>query len=95
MICQTTRKGNECAFMTPRGCSYNGGSCYQIVESCNGCGRVVSHEAGWYCAKYPEPEKKWRHGQCNLATHVAGSAADAKAAKINPIKASKRGTGRK
>ncbi|MFW6334313.1 MAG: PxxKW family cysteine-rich protein, partial [Desulfosalsimonas sp.] len=53
MICQTTRKGQECAFMTPQGCSYNGGSCYQVVESCNGCGRVVSYETGWFCAKYP------------------------------------------
>ncbi|MFW6284572.1 MAG: PxxKW family cysteine-rich protein [Desulfosalsimonas sp.] len=95
MICQTTRKGMECAFMTADGCVYNGGTCYQIVESCNGCGRTVSYESGWYCSKCPEPEKKWKNGVCNLATHVSNTVADTKAAKINPIKASKRGAGKK
>lgn len=94
MICQTTRKGQECAFMTKDGCVYNGGSCYQIVESCNGCSRVVSYETGWYCGKCPEPEKKWKNGNCNLATHIADESAKAKNAKVNPIKASKRGGGR-
>ena len=36
MICTTIRKGQDCAFMTAQGCSYNGRSCYPIVEQFNG-----------------------------------------------------------
>ncbi len=42
MICSVIKVGQECAFMTNKGCSYNGGKCYPVVESCKGCGRV-----GW------------------------------------------------
>ena len=90
MICQTTRKGSECAFMTASGCSYKGGTCLVVVEACNGCNRTLEFETGWYCSAYPEPAMKWKTGKCNLATHVA-KAETAVKAKINPIKASKRG----
>jgi hypothetical protein len=33
---------------------------------------------------------KWKNGNCNLATHVTSAAVAAKA-KVNPLKASKRG----
>jgi hypothetical protein len=91
MICQTIRKGNECAFMTAKGCSYNGGLCHEIVESCKGCGRASEIESGWYCSACPEPAIKWKGGNCNLATHVTAAATTTKA-KINPLKASKRGS---
>lgn len=89
MICETIRKGSECAFMTPKGCNYNGGACHEIVESCNGCNRTAEMSSGWYCSTCPEPALKWKHGQCNMATHIAAAVTDKQ--KINPLKASKRG----
>ncbi len=89
MICQTIRKGQECAFMTAKGCSYNGGLCHEIVEACKGCGRSQQLESGWYCTACPEPEMKWKHGHCNLATHVTIST-NGQSKKLNPLKASKR-----
>lgn len=91
MICETIRKGKECAFMTSNGCGYNGGLCHEIVEACQGCGRATELEAGWYCSSCPEPSKKWKNGNCNLATHVTSTVVTSKA-KINPLKASKRGS---
>jgi hypothetical protein len=91
MICQTIRKGSECAFMTAKGCGYNQGLCHEVVESCKGCNRASEIESGWYCTACPEPSLKWKNGNCNLATHVATTPAAAKA-KINPLKASKRGS---
>jgi hypothetical protein len=91
MICQTIRKGNECNFMTAKGCGYNGGLCHEIVEACKGCGRASEIESGWYCSACPEPAIKWKSGNCNLATHVTSTVVVAKT-KINPLKASKRGS---
>jgi len=90
MICQTIRKGSDCAFMTAKGCGYNSGLCHEIVEACNGCARIVQIESGAYCSACPEPAIKWKRGNCNLATHIVAAAAAPKA-KINPLKASKRG----
>jgi hypothetical protein len=90
MICQTIRKGHECAFMTAKGCGYNGGHCNEIVEACKGCNRTIQIESGVYCITCPEPAIKWKQGKCNLATHIVAAAAPTKA-KINPLKASKRG----
>jgi len=90
MVCKTVREGKECPFMTPNGCSYNGGICHEIVQECNGCTRSVQLSSGWYCTACPDPSLKWKNGNCNLATHVAKSAGTAKA-KLNPLKASKRG----
>ncbi len=89
MKCTTIRNGQECGFMSSAGCSYNGGVCYEIVEQCKGCGRSLEIASGWYCSACPEPTMKWKHGNCNLATHVSGSMAES-AQKINPLKASKR-----
>ncbi len=90
MICTTIRQGAECNFMTAKGCGYNGGMCYTTIDKCEGCDRKAQFETGWYCASNPEPAIKWKNGNCNLATHVKEEA-KAKKAKINPIKASKRG----
>ena len=76
--------------MTASGCSYNGGSGHQVVESCKGCGRSMELASGWYCSACPEPSLKWKNGSCNLATHVSVAVAS-NGTKINPLKASKRG----
>ncbi len=75
--------------MTAAGCSFNGGSCAEIIEACNGCNRSESHDTGWFCSAFPDPSVKWKNGNCNLATHVQKVSGDPKA-KVNPIKASKR-----
>ena len=94
MICSTSREGMECPFMTAKGCSYNGGICHEIVEKCDGCNRKAEYQAGWYCSACPDPVLKWKVGNCNMASHV--SAADAQdKTKINPLKASKRGSRRR
>ena len=89
MICDTVRKGSECPFMTEQGCSFNGGICHEVVEQCDGCKRTSEYKTGWYCNAFPQPSMKWKNGACNFATHVA-KAADARKAKVNPLKASKR-----
>ncbi len=94
MICTTVRNGESCTFMTAKGCTFNGGSCIQVIESCTGCARSRQYEAGWFCSAAPDPSLKWKHGNCNLATHITISVKEEKA-KLNPIKASKRGGGGK
>ena len=89
MNCTTIREGQECPFMTSKGCSYNGGICHEIVGQCDGCDRKVSLQSAWYCTACPEPARKWKVGNCNMATHVTAMTAQ-KAAKVNPLKASKR-----
>jgi len=89
MICDTIRKGVECPFMTAKGCSYNGGICHEIVENCQGCNRTIEHSSRWYCSACPQPSIKWKTGNCNLASHLTAEAE--KKAKVNPLKASKRG----
>ncbi len=95
MICQTLKAGQECAFMTKTGCGFNGGSCYTVVEQCDGCQRVVEFSSGKFCASYPNPAIKWRTGFCNFATHVKAETSAQQQAKINPLKASKRSGKRK
>ena len=90
MICTTIRNGEECVFMTKNGCSYKGGACNAVVEACTGCSRCKEYETGWYCTAVPDPALKWKNGNCNLATHVTMTVKEEKA-KLNPIKASKRG----
>ena len=93
MLCSTTREGQECAFMSGKGCSFNGGTCHPAVESCEGCDRTVNVGEMVYCKSYPDPTVKWRHGNCNFATHIKGQAKET--SKLNPIKASKRAAGKK
>ena len=90
MICTTVRNGSECAFMTAKGCGFNGGACHQTVEQCSGCDRTIQVDSAWYCNAFPEPAKKWKNGSCNFATHTDATAGQAQSAKINPLKASKR-----
>lgn len=90
MVCTTVRKGMECPFMAAAGCSYNGGVCCEIIEKCSGCNRIQEYSNRWYCTASPEPSLKWKNGNCNLATNVE-AVSGAKKAKINPLKASKRG----
>jgi hypothetical protein len=88
MLCQTIKQGTDCFFMGKQGCSFNGGSCHAIVESCQGCAKTLTTPEGVYCQSSPDPQVKWRNGPCNLATHVKREAE--KVVKINPLKASKR-----
>lgn len=76
------------AARTPEGVSVNGFILSPIVEKCEGCERVREFETEKFCASYPAPERKWTDGRCNFATHV--KVAVQAAAKINPLKASKR-----
>jgi hypothetical protein len=89
MICTTVREGDNCVFMTAKGCSYNGGTCLPIIDQCNGCNRTGEFETGVYCTAAPDPSLKWKNGTCNIATHVK-TETETKKQKINPIKASKR-----
>ena len=93
MLCATTREGLECSFMSNKGCSYLGGTCMPIVEACQGCDRTMSVLQGVYCKSYPAPSEKWRRGNCNFATHIKEEVKEA--AKINPLKASKRSNKKK
>jgi hypothetical protein len=91
MVCTTLKEGLECAFMAKEGCQFNGGNCHTVVEACEGCQRVKEFPTGNYCMIFPAPAIKWRFGTCNMATHVKGAKEKANG-KINPLKASKRGS---
>jgi hypothetical protein len=76
------------AVRTPAGVSVNGFVLSPVVDKCEGCDRVRAFEEEKFCSSYPAPERKWIDGRCNFATHMK---TDAKAAaKVNPLKASKR-----
>ena len=94
MQCQTNKPGAECIFMKKNGCSYNGGRCYPIVESCKGCDRAVEYATGVYCKTYCEPSIKWAKGSCNFNTHVKKEVKE-DTFKLNPLKASKRSAAQK
>jgi len=91
MICTTVRNGVDCTFMKKKGCSYNGGVCREIAEQCKGCSRIIIFESASYCSVAPEPALKWKNGICNMATHIKVEVTKTQT-KINPIKASKRGS---
>ncbi len=78
----------ENATKTDDGVTLNGFVLSPIVEKCEGCDRVRDFEEQKYCSSYPTPGRKWVGGNCNFATHVKAKAAAA--AKVNPLKASKR-----
>ncbi len=78
----------ENAVKTAEGVLLNGFALSPIVEQCEGCGRVRDFEGENFCSTYPTPARKWVGGKCNFSTHVKTAAA--KAAKVNPLKASKR-----
>jgi len=89
MICETVKTGVDCAFMTKKGCGFNGGSCKVIVEKCTGCARILENGTGNYCRIYPDPSAKWAIGGCPSASHLK-KAVKEETQKINPLKASKR-----
>ncbi len=78
----------EGAVKTAEGVMLNGFVLQPIVDKCEGCERIRTYEEQSFCSSYPAPERKWAGGRCNFATHV--KAAAAAAAKVNPLKASKR-----
>lgn len=91
MHCVSVKPGVDCVFMNKKGCSFNGGKCRTIHESCEGCDRILSWEESSYCGSFPDPTSKWRQGHCNLATHVKKEKKEnGNGAKLNPLKASKR-----
>ncbi len=94
MQCQTQKPGTECLFMKKTGCSYSGGKCFTIIESCEGCTRVLEFSTGRFCTNFPYPAQKWQNANCTMATHLK-KAAKAEEQKINPLKASKRAAGKK
>ena len=89
MVCQTIKTGTECIFMKKNGCSYNGGRCYPVVESCKGCDGVVEFLNRILLQDLCEPSIKWAKGSCNFATHVKKEVKE-DTFKLNPLKASKR-----
>lgn len=76
------------AVNTANGVMVNGFVVAPIIDKCEGCDRVRDFEEHKYCASYATPERKWVGGKCNFSTHI--KVAVAAAAKVNPLKASKR-----
>jgi hypothetical protein len=89
MLCQTVKVGVECTFMSKNGCTFTGGSCLTIIESCTGCNKVIDFPTGQYCKVYADPGSRWVTGKCAVASHIVREIKD-NAQKINPLKASKR-----
>ena len=94
MICQTVRAGMNCSFMSPKGCNYIDGSCKAIIEECGGCNKITEVTSGKYCTIYPEPQARWAYGICPTASHVKKEVVEV-VQKLNPLKASKRASGKK
>lgn len=92
MKCTTLKIGTECVFMIKEGCSFNGGRCHPIVEQCQGCSYVLSFATGQYCKSYSDPRIKWLNTRCNFATHYRVETKEEQRKKLNPLKASKRGS---
>lgn len=89
MICETVKAGMECAFMSKKGCGFNGGICSIVIEKCEGCNKVIEYTSAKYCKVYPDPKVKWAIGSCPTASHVKKGKEEV-VQKVNPIKASKR-----
>ena len=77
------REMDACPHLINDNCIYKEG-CQPVIDKCEGCARVDNG----YCDAYPEPELKWKNGDCNLATNIVREVKAKK--KINPIKASRR-----
>lgn len=76
------------ATKTAEGVVVNGFLVSPTIDKCEGCDRIREFEGQKYCSSYPMPERKWTNGRCNFATHIKVEVAAA--AKLNPLKASKR-----
>lgn len=75
------------AVKTEQGVEFKGVLMQPIVEKCAGCERIRLFEEAEFCGSYSEPASKWTSGRCNFSTHIKEAG---KAAKVNPLKASKR-----
>ena len=71
------------AVKTAEGVVVNGFVVSPIIDKCEGCDRIREFEGENFCSA-----SKWSGGRCNFATHVKVQVAAA--AKVNPLKASKR-----
>lgn len=78
----------ENATKTAEGVVVNGFTVSPIIDKCEGCDRIREFDGQQFCSSYPLPERKWAGGRCNFATHA--KAQTVAAAKVNPLKASKR-----
>ncbi|MDR1110396.1 MAG: PxxKW family cysteine-rich protein [Deltaproteobacteria bacterium] len=70
MQCETIKTGIECSFMAKSGCGFLGGACRSIHEKCEGCDRVQAIGEKKFCATFPDPNVRWRVGNCSMATHI-------------------------
>jgi hypothetical protein len=64
-----------------------------IIEKCDGCARIIIADNEKFCKTYSNPEAKWRNGFCNFATHAKPEIIVQKV-RVNPLKASKRASGK-
>ena len=76
------------AVKTAEGVVVNGFVVSPIIDKCEGCDRIREFEGENFCSSYASPASKWSGGRCNFAPHVKVQVAAA--AKVNPLKASKR-----
>ncbi len=89
MQCQTVLPGTECTFWSKKGCIFEGNSCQNVIEVCEGCERIVEGSIGPVCSVAPAPIAKWKQGLCNFATHQKVEI-KTEEIKVNPLKASKK-----
>ena len=94
MQCNTVKEGIECTFMEKSGCTSQNGTCYTIIDKCEGCQKVSEFPSGRYCSVFSNPPVKWRMGNCTMASHIKVESKKSDV-KVNPLKASKRGSGKK
>ncbi len=78
----------ENATKTAEGVVVNGFVVSPIIDKCEGCDRIREFDGQQFCSSYPQPDRKWAGGRCNFATHA--KVQTTAAAKVNPLKASKR-----
>jgi len=93
IACTTVRPGHDCYFMAAHGCSFDGGTCSQVVDECEGCGNSADFKAGTFCSVYADPAAQWEKGICPFATHQRYVPSAKGAISTNPLKASKRAAG--
>ena len=64
-----------------------------IIDKCDGCERIIIEDQDRFCKTYANPAAKWRNGICNFATHAKPEII-VQTVRINPLKASKRASGK-
>lgn len=91
--CNTVRPGFACGFMSAGGCTFEIGTCQQIVEKCEGCTHTLELKSGKFCEVYPSPAAQWEGGICPFASHQRFVPTSKEIISTNPLKASKRAAG--